>query len=78
MTHRAYSFKLPVHVPGFYVSTAVSKIVASGCWKELPFDFATKINAAVTSRSSFDITQEDLDAIPDSAWEHISAKLGLH
>jgi hypothetical protein len=77
VAYRFYDFALPYHVPWFCVGMAVSKFKQLGVWRKLPHALKEKTKQAQGSWSGLKITQKDLDAIPDDAWETIAVELGV-
>src|SRR4249919_550503 len=74
---RLYDVELPYHVSGFVVGIAISKFKQIGVWDKLPYALKDKAKAAKGSWSGFKITQNDLDSIPDDAWEKIAKAMGV-
>jgi hypothetical protein len=77
VAYRFYDFELPYHVPWFCVGMAVSKFKQIGVWHKLPHALKEKTKRAQGSWSGLKITQKDLDAIPDDAWETMAVALGV-
>jgi hypothetical protein len=74
---RIYHFQTTHHIPRFLLGVAISQLKQLGVWEKLPQPVRKRAKAARESWSSFRITKEDLDSIPDHDWELIAAKLRL-
>jgi hypothetical protein len=75
--YRVYSIELPHRIPGFGVGFAISKFKRIGVWDKLPPALQEKTKAAKGSWTGLKLTQEDLDSIPDDAWQTIAAELSV-
>ena len=75
---RVYDFTLPIIISGIQDSVGISDLQAAGLWDQIPADLQAKMNAGDSWFSSgVEITQADLDELPDPVWAFIAAKLNL-
>ena len=78
MTKRTYLFTLPVTIPGFQDSVAISDLQSAGLWDQIPADLQTKLqDGSGWFSSGVNVTQADLDELPDPVWLWIANKLNL-
>jgi hypothetical protein len=75
---RTYDFPLPYHISGIQDSVGVSDLQSAGLWAGVPTDLQARLTAADSWFSGgVDVTQSDLDELPDDVWAFIAGKLGL-
>ncbi len=74
---RTYNFRLPVHIPCFGIGIAVARLKRTGVWDELPPALRQKAQLAAADWFGLKITKEDLDSIPDDAWNALASALRL-
>lgn len=78
MAKRIYHFPLPYHLSGIQDSVGVSDLKDANLWAKMPVDLQNKLSAADSWFSGgCDVTQSDLDELPDDVWTFIANKLGL-
>lgn len=77
MTKRVYEIELPYYISSFYIGFAITKLEEAGDWDGLPPELKSKFKNAQASWKGIELTQEDLDSIPDALWWEISVRLGV-
>ena len=75
---RQYDFPLPYTISGIQDSVGVSDLQADGLWDQIPADLQAKLESGDSWFSSgVEVTQADLDELPDPVWTYIATKLNL-
>jgi hypothetical protein len=75
---RVYNFPLPVSITGIQDSVGVSDLQDAGLWDQIPADLQAKLDAGDSWFSTgVEITQAELDELPDPVWGFIAEKLNL-
>jgi hypothetical protein len=74
---RHYKIDLPLSVPSMFVPTYIQKMKDMNLWDELPESLQEKATTATQNWCGLDLTQEDLDSIPDEAWGDIATQLNI-
>jgi hypothetical protein len=74
---RKYDIELPYHIGGLFVGMAISKLEEAGDWDGLPIMLKTKMNLGQQGWDGVDLTQADLDTIPDHLWDNIAKSLNI-
>lgn len=74
---RNYDIELPYHIGGMFVGMAISKLEEAGDWDGLPIMLKTKLKNGQLGWDGVDLTQSDLDTIPDHLWEKIATQLNI-
>ncbi len=78
MAKRVYKFPLPYQISGIQDSVGISDLQSSGLWDQVPADIQAKLQAGDGWFSGgVQVTQADLDELPDAVWSYIAGKLGL-
>ncbi len=74
---RKYHIDLPYTIPSMFVSTAVDRLKGIGMWDSLPKHLQDKAESALSNWYGLELTQEDLDSIPNPVWKAIAANLNI-
>ena len=78
MAKRIYQFTLPYRISGIQDLVGISDLKEDGLWDQIPADLQTKLDAGDSWFSgAVEVTQADLDELPDAVWTYIANKLGL-
>lgn len=73
---REYLFDLPQIIPGWKIVMGRSEIQEFPGYDEIPEDLRTRLEEA-TMADSVEVTQDDLDRLPDPFWTAASLILNL-
>ena len=75
--YRLYDIDLPLRVPGFAIGFAISKFKQIGVWHKLPPALKDRAREAKGTWTGLQLTQKDLDSVPDDAWATIATELSV-
>lgn len=75
---RVYEFQLPYTISGIQDSVGIDDLQSAGLWDQIPAGLQAKLNAGDGWFSGgVEVTQADLDELPDAVWTFIAGKLNL-
>ncbi len=78
MAKRIYRFPLPYQISGIQDAVGIADLKDDGLWDQIPADLQEKLEAGDGWFSGgVQVTQAELDALPDPVWAYIAGKLGL-
>ena len=76
MSKRIYYFDVPINVPGWKIGLGREQIENYPGYSDAPEDLRQRI-AETTFSSTLEITEDDLNRLPDELWERMAADLQL-
>lgn len=75
---RIYDFQLPYQISGLQDSVGISDLQDAGLWDEIPVNIQQKLQSGSgLFANGVEVTQADLDDLPDAVWAFIASKLNL-
>jgi len=77
MPNRSYNFELPYTIPGWKLQMGLGQYKSDLVYALIPPRLRAKLEQGEATGEGVTIHKKDLDALPDTVWNYVSARLGL-